>query len=245
MPSRVLREGLLDSPRYWGARLEARDFFIRLLLVADDFGCVSLAPVFIARRCFNVRPGEAKLVKLYAELCRVDLIRIYLSGSPELPDRFAFIPRFRQTLRQMKARHPMPPPALYEDDHDAQAKFMQYKQLFAKMPSSRTTAALQMQRECSADLALDLDLETNPKRKEVDLEVPLPLVAAPGGAPSTPVFINEVQKIKGNGKGASKGPLALAIEMGLTQHEGEGPGAFRKRIEKEWEQRQAHSAGGA
>jgi hypothetical protein len=247
MPSRILREGLLDSPRYWGARLEARDFFIRLLLVADDFGCVSLAPVFIGRRCFNIRPGEAKLEKLYAELCRVDLLRIYFSGSSaELPDRFGFIPRFRQTLRQMKARHPMPPPSLYEDDYDAAAKFMQFKQLFAKMPSTRTTAALQVRRECSADLGLDLglgvDLETNPKRNDLDLGSP-PFPPS-GGTPtskndvcasSKPVLQNEGQKVKGNGQDQGKTVLqgntlkTWAAAQGIHRAPGESESDYAKR----------------
>lgn len=245
MPSRILREGLLDSPRYWGAPIQARDLFIRLLLVADDFGTVSLAPVFIGRRCFNVRPGAAKLEKLYTELCRVDLLRIYVSGPAELPDRWGFLPRFRQTLRLMKPKHPMPPAELYADDHDAQAKFTQFKQLFAKMPSTRIADAQQMKRTCvpDLDLVLEVPLETLSKRNEEGLGLEgagaqVEAVATGGTADVNPVFNMKKVNGKGNGRytGGAKGPAAKALELGLSQLEGETPADFIARINRAYDQ---------
>src|SRR5262245_17449737 len=102
MPSRVVRDGLLDSPRWHGVSHEAARFFISLLLLADDFGLILLQPVFIGRRAFDKRPSDARLDKLIAELVRVDLLRLYYGGTAEEPVRFGFLPRFRQTMRQMR-----------------------------------------------------------------------------------------------------------------------------------------------
>src|ERR1700694_4308966 len=115
MPSRVIREGLLDSQRYWNVTVEARQLFVHLMLLADDFGLVSLAPVFIRRRAFDDAPSQAKVDKLLEQLHDVDLIRIYeFEGA-----RFGFIPRFGQVLRIDKAKCPMPPPELFKDDRKA------------------------------------------------------------------------------------------------------------------------------
>jgi hypothetical protein len=184
VPSRVLRDGLLDSPRWHGISHEARCFFIALLLLADDFGLINLQPIFIGRHAFAKRPSDARLDKLIDELVRVDLLRLYWTGSSEAPVRFGFLPRFRQKLRQMKARHPLPPRELYEDDLDALGKFMQFKDSFQKLSAGRLQpvdrSAAEVKR--SEVKRSDLDLDSETKRKEVDSEVPLPLVA--GAAPS-------------------------------------------------------------
>src|SRR5688572_13604487 len=103
MPSRVLREGLLDSPHYWAAPTAARDFYIRLLLVVDDFGCFNSSSLVIARRCFLKRPSDAALEKLYQQLVSADLLRFYYAGDAENEIRYGFLPRFRQTMRILKA----------------------------------------------------------------------------------------------------------------------------------------------
>lgn len=141
MPSRVIRDDLLDSPRWHGSSFEARCFYIALLLLADDFGLVLLQPLFIGRHAFNKRPSDARLDKLIAELAHVDLLRIYYTGADDSPTRFGFLPRFRQKMRQMRARHPLPPAELYQDDLDAAAKFIEHKGLFVKMPAGRLQRA--------------------------------------------------------------------------------------------------------
>jgi len=123
MPNRIIREGLLDSERYWSVTIEARLLFVHLLLLADDFGCVSLAPVFIRRRCFDDRPSDEKVSKLLGELADADLIRIYeIEGG-----RYGFVPRFRQRLQRETLRHPAPPSALLAGDADAEEKFRKIK----------------------------------------------------------------------------------------------------------------------
>src|SRR5688500_9110901 len=95
--------------------MEAQRLFVHLLLLSDDFGLVSLAPVFIRRRCFDDAPTPAKIDKLIETLADADLIRIYEARG----GRYAFVPRFKQRLRQMRAKNPPPPRELYSDDEDA------------------------------------------------------------------------------------------------------------------------------
>lgn len=260
MPARVLRDGLLDSPRWHAVSHEAARFFVALVLLADDFGLLNLQPIYIGRHAFAKRPSDARLDKLIAELVGVDLLRIYWSGDQENPVRFGFLPRFRQKLRQMKARHPLPPRALYEDDLDASAKFMEHKGLFAKMSASRLQAVDNPAAEVKgnevkrSDLEVEVDSET--KRKEVDLEVPLPLVAGAAASPTdaqtaTPSFlVSERQPqtpTRGNGNGANHGnadspqPTASTEKnpqsipewadfLGITRQVNEHPGNFQLRV---------------
>jgi hypothetical protein len=119
MPTRMVREGLLDSDRYWAVTIEARQLFWHLMLLADDFGCVSLAPAFIRRRCFDDGPSQEKIDRLITQLMDVDLIRVYESNGA----RYAFIPRFQQRLKRFTLKHPEPAAAVLSGDDDAKAKF--------------------------------------------------------------------------------------------------------------------------
>lgn len=131
MPTRLVREGLLDSQRYWSVTIEARQLFWHLMLLADDLGCVSLAPAFVRRRCFDDGPTPDRVNLLLGQLSDADLVRIYdVDGA-----RFGFIPRFAQRLKRITLRHPEPPTALLVGDQDAQKKFKQISQN-AKNPAA-------------------------------------------------------------------------------------------------------------
>ena len=119
MPNRIIRESLLDSDRYLGVDEGAQLLFTHLLLLADDFGCLSIGPAFIGRRCFVERPSNERLDALLEQLAVADLIRIYEHRGA----RFAFIPRFRQRLKRETLKNPQPPDELLVDDFDAQEKF--------------------------------------------------------------------------------------------------------------------------
>lgn len=119
MPTRMIREGLLDSERYWSVPDEAQLLFHRLLLLADDFGCLSLTPLFIRRRCFNDGPSDEVIATLLDQLARADLLRPYQVGDA----RYGFIPRYRQRLQRMTLKHPVPPIETLQGDEDAQQKF--------------------------------------------------------------------------------------------------------------------------
>ena len=119
MPTRMIREGLLDSDRYGRVSDAARLLFVHLMLLADDFGCVSVSATFLRRRCFYDSPSDERIARLVCELVDVDLIRTYEVDRACL----AFIPRFRQRLYRSTLKHAIPPAALYQDDDDAAEKF--------------------------------------------------------------------------------------------------------------------------
>ncbi|MCW5625790.1 MAG: hypothetical protein KIT73_13850 [Burkholderiales bacterium] len=149
MPTRMVREGLLDSERYWSVTIEARQLFFHLMLLADDLGCVSLAPVFLRRRCFDDRPSNEKVDMLLQQLQDADLLRIYEHEEA----RYGFIPRFRQRIQLRKLKHPAPPVALLQGDPDAQEKLFSFSNMTAKTSDSqpRTPVAQPLEAEAEAE----------------------------------------------------------------------------------------------
>lgn len=119
MPNRVIRESMLDSTRYLSVNDGARLLYMQILLLADDFGCLSVEYPFIGRRCFDIRPSNEQLDALVGQLVEADLIRLYKYRD----QRFAFIPRFRQRLKRETLKNPQPPDELLVDDLEAQEKF--------------------------------------------------------------------------------------------------------------------------
>jgi len=123
MPNRVIRDSILDSERYWSVPIEARELYRHLQLLADDLGCVSLAPVLVRRRCFNSAPPQSTIDQLLQLLWDANLVLIYeVDGA-----RYGYIPRFGQRLRRMYLRHPKPPQQFYENDAEALEKFNKIK----------------------------------------------------------------------------------------------------------------------
>lgn len=123
MANRMIRESVLDSGRYWAVTIEARQLVWHLMLLADDFGCVSLAPAFVRRRCFDDSPSGDKINQLIQQLFDADLVRIYDQDGA----RYGFIPRFKQRLKRMTLKHPEPPSTILEGDEDAREKFRQIR----------------------------------------------------------------------------------------------------------------------
>jgi hypothetical protein len=203
MPSRVIREGLLDSQRYWGVTVEARQLFLHLLLLADDFGLVSLAPTFIRRRCFDDAPAPAKIDKLLEQLADADLIRVYQAEAGS-PDRHAFIPRFRQRLRLMRCKHPPPPEQLYADDDHARTIFNENRHKFQKMTGARQPYASQ------ASDTRRPEVEVKKKGKEVESKTAAPTADA----------------VQVSGKTCAQ----WAEELRMIKQPGEHDGAFQARV---------------
>lgn len=106
MPDRIVRDELLDSPRYLSLSSDtARLLFVHLLLVADDLGNAEAGPHFIRRRLLACPLPDEAIAALLGELNDADLIRVYLVNGK----RYAHVPRFRQRLRSYKRAHPRPP----------------------------------------------------------------------------------------------------------------------------------------
>lgn len=123
MPTRMIREGLLDSERYWSVTIEAQRMFLHMLLLADDFGCISVSPIFLRRRCFNDSPSVERISKLLNELADVDLIRLYEVDRSCL----ALIPRFKQRVQRYTLKHSPPPDSLLGNDDWLREKFNSIK----------------------------------------------------------------------------------------------------------------------
>lgn len=112
MADRLIRDELLTSERYCTVSRDARLLFVHLMLVADDFGNFSGKNFTVRASCF---PGEQidpeALENWLSELVEKDLTRFYeISG-----ERYINIPRFRQRLRAMRPKFPLPPWASSED----------------------------------------------------------------------------------------------------------------------------------
>jgi uncharacterized phage protein (TIGR02220 family) len=131
----MIRESMLDSHRYASLGDPAKLLFVHILLLADDFGCVSVSPTFLRRRAFYNSPTNEHIAKLLGELTDADLIRCYEADGAQL----AFIPRFRQRLQRENLKHAQPPMALLQGDQQAIDKFNKINEL-----SSKTTVAQQI-----------------------------------------------------------------------------------------------------
>ena len=159
MPNRVIRDSILDSERYWGCTIEARELFFHMMLLADDYGCISLAPLMLKRRCFENPPSNDKLASLLSQLCDADLIRRYESNGA-----YALIPRFRQRLQIMSPKHPKPPPELYKDDEWLAEQFNKINNK-TKNPTVGQHREQQLPNAMSNTVAIDLN-RSEEKRKE-------------------------------------------------------------------------------
>jgi hypothetical protein len=226
MPSRVIREGLLDSQRYWSVSIEARQLFFHLMLIADDFGLVSLAPVHIRRRCFDDAPSQQRIDKQIEQLVDADLIRLYSAGDGLAAARYAFIPRYRQTLRIEKSRVPvLPPAAMYADDEHAQKMFLRNKEKMERMRVGSTAAAPQPQSICS----LEVEVESK-KEKEVESKTADPLKStATAAQQEKPLDL-----------------LTWGASQGIEREQGETDIRYKQRLGFEYgRSRQAQSVAGS
>lgn len=110
MPSRYIREGLLDSEKMMLAGELAEVLFVRLLLVADDFGRFDGRVSVICRRCWpsaedGKGPTQESVAERLAKLAEHGLILTYVAdGKP-----FIYIPNFKQRTRASKSKCPDPP----------------------------------------------------------------------------------------------------------------------------------------
>ena len=112
MPSRLIRDEMLESEAILSLPVEARWFYVTILLSADDVGLFEATAFKLARRAdIRRESGEAYL----GMLVDAGLVRLYeVDGK-----RFGFIPRFRQRLQIKRTRYPVPPLALLQGDDDA------------------------------------------------------------------------------------------------------------------------------
>lgn len=109
MPSRMIREGLLDSEKIRRAGELAEVLFMRLMLVADDYGRFDGRVSVICRRCWPVSgPTDEDVLARLVALTEEGLVTTYeVDGKP-----FICIPNFKQRLRvKNPSKYPDPPNA--------------------------------------------------------------------------------------------------------------------------------------
>lgn len=107
MPNRWIKESYLASSRINAVSPEARDCWVRLLLVADDYGLFHANPQLVASRCYPLQPNARKCAQLLAELEGAGLVARYEAGGrPYL--------RIEQWYERARSspKYPQPGPAL-------------------------------------------------------------------------------------------------------------------------------------
>lgn len=215
MPNRIIRESILDSPRYLACSESEQLLFIHLMLLADDFGCVSLASAFLSRRAFGERPGHARLTRMLSTLADQDLIRVYeVAGA-----RFGFIPRYGQRLRQMRLRHPMPPQATLEGDETAKLRFIEFKDLASNLTDNGRSYVSRLRPEVEGKGRKAVDRTT----KDLPRSVSDILKGSESKKP--------VEKSTSEGQEQEPDTLTLKAQAaGLTQRDGEPRGQFALRV---------------
>jgi hypothetical protein len=106
MPNRILRSGFLDSDKVNSISDAAQNFFVRLILVADDFGRFDARPEVLRSSCYPL--SDICLTTVSQLLAKNIQAGLVLSYSI-LGKNYLLIPSFNQRLRKMKSRFPEPP----------------------------------------------------------------------------------------------------------------------------------------
>ena len=119
MPTRLVRDGLLDSEAVLSLPPEGRWLFVAILLSADDYGLFEATPFKLAKRAAI---GPEQVPQLLQAMAEVDLVRLYQAEGSKHRS-FGFLPRFGQRMRGYRAKHPVPPPEVLGDDSAALSKF--------------------------------------------------------------------------------------------------------------------------
>lgn len=107
MPSRIIREGWLESERINELDAPAERFFLRVCLRADDYGRFHANPVLLKSSLFPLREDvrSTDIPRWLAACEKAGLVRCYeVDGK-----RFLEIPRFDQRTRAQASKFPTPP----------------------------------------------------------------------------------------------------------------------------------------
>lgn len=108
MPSRIIREGWLESERIYELDAPAERFFLRLCLRADDYGRFYANPVLLKSSLFPLRDDvrSTDIPRWLAACEKAGLVRCFeVDGK-----RFVEIARFDQRTRAKVSKFPAPPP---------------------------------------------------------------------------------------------------------------------------------------
>lgn len=104
MPNRWIKEAYLASSRVNAVAPEARDCWVRLLVVADDHGLYHGNPQLVASRCYPLKPDARKCAQLLAELDSAHLILRYVVDGKQYLQILQWYERTRSL-----PKFPLPP----------------------------------------------------------------------------------------------------------------------------------------
>lgn len=143
MPSRIVREALLESDRWLGlAHPVERLAYIVLLLNVDDLGTAEASNGQLMRLWRE--PRNLKNIddaqRLLQSLADADLARVYTMDGK----RYLFLPRFRQRFRARTFRCLPPPESLLRDEPDVAENIRQINNRTQKMTDNNPSHAGQL-----------------------------------------------------------------------------------------------------
>lgn len=150
MPARLIRDGLLDSEAVLSLPVEARWVYVTILLTADDLGLFEATAFRLARKADIRRELADSMIEM---LMARDLIRLYEVGGKT----YGFIPRYGQRVQISRAKHPLPPEAMVQDDPVALSKI--------KHLGSKTTVDFGGSRKTTAGQPPEVEVEVEVERK--------------------------------------------------------------------------------
>jgi len=105
MPNRVIREGFLDSAKINSLTDQEQLFYVRLLLVVDDYGRYDARPELIKSRCYPVTDKRQAIVStMLTKLNKVGLLVLYSVNDKN----YLEICNYNQRLRQKREKYPAP-----------------------------------------------------------------------------------------------------------------------------------------
>ncbi len=109
MPNRILREGILTSPRIAKLSWAAEAFYRRLMSVVDDFGRFHAHPMLLRAACYPLqldKVSDSDIGKWMRETAEAALVRVYPAEDGK---RYLELLDFRQQVRATKSKFPQPP----------------------------------------------------------------------------------------------------------------------------------------
>lgn len=115
MPNRILREGILTSPKLSRLGWAAEVFYRRLMSVVDDFGRYYADPGMLRAACYPrqlSQVSDADADGWLAECAAAGLVRVYRMPDGE---RYLEVLNFGQQVRAKKSKFPDPPAGCVAD----------------------------------------------------------------------------------------------------------------------------------
>ena len=121
MPSRIIRDGILESESVNLLSWEAELFYRRLMSVVDDYGRYNALPLLLRSRCYPLqidRVVDSHIESWLKECTEAGLILLYsIENKPYLE-----ITGFNQRTRQKVSKFPAPSDCHTNDRHKSAAR---------------------------------------------------------------------------------------------------------------------------